>query len=251
MTIIIKNEEEINTMRQGGQILGKLLEALINKANPGTCVYDLDQFAEKFIKDHSALPSFKGYQGFPGTICTAINSGIVHGIPKKEDILKKGDLFTIDCGVYFEGLHTDAARSCIVGGKGPNNRHELLKTAEKALNAATAVAISGNRVSDISKAIQSIVENKGYHVIRDLTGHGVGKKLHEAPIINNYFDGNEGAKLTPGMTLAIEPIFAVGTDKMITQKDNWTLVTADDSDAIQVENTILITKTGNETLTKA
>ena len=249
MAIIIKTEKEIQGMRESGQILARTLEETMKKAEPGVSTYELDKFAENFIKKNGGIPSFKGYQGFPGTLCTCRNEVIVHGIPKKDDIIEEGDLFTIDCGVTYKGMITDAARSKLIG-KTSKEKEELLKTCEKALNLAIETAKPGVRLSKISKIIQLTIEDAGFYIIKDLTGHGVGKLLHEDPIITNYFDGKEGPILKEGMTLAIEPIFSLSTEHMKTLPDQWTLVTSDNSPAVQVENTILITKTGNEVLSK-
>jgi len=249
MGIIIKTEKEIQAMRESGEILARTLEETMKKAEPGISTYELDQFAENFIRKNGGLPSFKGYQGFPGTLCTCRNEVIVHGIPKKNDIIEEGDLFTIDCGVTYKGMITDAARSKLIG-KTSKEKKELLITCEKALNLAIETAKPGVRLSKISKIIQVTIEDAGFYIIKDLTGHGVGKFLHEDPIITNYFDGNKGPILKEGMTLAIEPIFSLSTEHMKTLPDQWTLVTSDNSPAVQVENTILITKTGNEVLSK-
>jgi methionyl aminopeptidase len=162
--------------------------------------------------------------------------------------LKEGDLFTIDCGVIYKGFYTDAARSKVIGN-GPANKIQMVKTAYEALSKAIDTARPGVRLGEISKAIQTAVESAGFTIVKDLTGHGVGKHLHEEPIILNFFDGDEGPILKPGMTLAIEPIFAMGKGEINTLKDNWTIVTEDRSCAVQVENTILITQDGCEILT--
>jgi methionyl aminopeptidase len=248
MAIIIKTPEEIELMRQGGKILAEVLEEVCKLAKVGISTLELDQFAEKFIIEHSGLPSFKGYRGFPGTLCTSINEEIVHGIPKKDRLLKEGDLLTIDCGVTFEGMITDAARSIIVG-KASSEKEKLIKTAYQALSKAIDIVKPGIHIGKISRTIQDVIEKAGFHVIRDLTGHGVGKFLHESPTILNYYNGNPGPIIEPGMTLAIEPIFSVGTSRLRTLSDKWTLVTTDNSCAVQAENTIVVTPSGCEILT--
>ncbi|MFH1218426.1 MAG: type I methionyl aminopeptidase [Candidatus Peregrinibacteria bacterium] len=245
--IPIKTPAQIESMRKGGKILAQTIEKTLELAKPGVSTLELDQFAEEFIRKNSALPGFKGYHGYPKTICANINEEIVHSIPKKDKILKDGDLLTIDCGVIFEGMYTDSARTIGIGTISPE-KERLLKTAKIALEKAINLIKPNIPLGDISKVIQQTVENAGYHVVKDLTGHGIGEKLHEDPIILNYFE-KPGPILKEGMTLAIEPIFAAGTGEMITQNDKWTLVTADNSTAIQVENTILVTKTGVEILT--
>ena len=248
MAISIKTDKEIAIMREGGKFLAEVLAKTLEKAVPGVSTYELDQFAENFIKQKGPIPSFKGYHGFPGTLCTCINEVIVHGIPKKNAILQEGDLFTIDCGILYKGLHTDAARTKEIG-KVSKEKSKLLKTAKIALTKAIDMSKPGNHVGDISKIIQETVESAGFHIIKDLTGHGIGKKLHEPPQILNHWDGSPGPMLKTGMTLAIEPISSTGTSKMKTLKDKWTLVTTDGSCAVQVENTILITPRGAEILT--
>ena len=249
MAILIKTEREIELMRISGKILAEVLDACCKKAQIGVSTKELDQFAEDLIRKNGATPSFKGYHGFPATLCTSINERIVHGIPRADEILQDGDLLTIDCGVTYEGMVTDAARSIGIG-KISDEKKRLIKVAYEALGKAIDLAKPGIHVGELGLAIQETIEAEGFHVIYDLTGHGVGRKLHEDPIIANYFDGNKGPTLKEGMTIAIEPIFSTGTSKMKTLKDGWTIVTIDGSMAVQAENTILITKIGNEVLTE-
>lgn len=248
MSIPIKSEAEIRSMRQSGKILAEVLEEVCNRAKVGVSTFELDQFAENLIRQRGGTPSFKGYHGYPATLCTARNEVIVHGIPKKNEYLEEGDLFTVDCGVIFNGLHTDAARSIGIG-KISAEKQKLLDTAKLALEKGIEQAKPGNSLHKISQAIEKVIRDNGFHVVRDLTGHGIGRSLHEKPVIYNFWPGNDGPTIEPGMTFAIEPIFAVGAGKMHTLADNWTIVTADGSPAVQQENTILITKTGNEILT--
>ncbi|MBD3360876.1 type I methionyl aminopeptidase [Candidatus Peregrinibacteria bacterium] len=249
MSIPIKSEKEIKKMQEGGKILAEVLETVITEAKPGISTYELDELAEKIIINHGAKPGFKGYQGFPNTLCTAIDKVIVHGIPSKNQILQEGDLFTVDCGVLYKGFYTDAARSKGIG-KISKEKERLLKTANIALEKATNLAKPGTHINEIGKIIQTTVEEEGFHIIKDLTGHGVGRNLHEDPTILNFWEGNPGPILKEGMTIAIEPIFSAGTSEMKTANDGWTLVTDDNSSAIQVENTVLITQNGPEVLTK-
>ncbi|MBI4231811.1 type I methionyl aminopeptidase [Candidatus Peregrinibacteria bacterium] len=249
MAIPIKNSEEIKAMRESGKILAEVLEECIKRAKPGVSTLELDKFAEEFIIKKGGKPAFKGYHGFPCTLCTAINEIIVHGIPNQNQILKEGDLFTVDCGVIYQGMYTDAARSTGIG-EISKDKNRLLKTAKKALNQAIDLAKPGVHLGKISKEIQKIIEDEGFHVIYDLTGHGVGKTLHEEPIVTNYWDGSPGEVLAEGMCIAIEPIFSTTTSKMKTLKDGWTIVTSDNSPSVQEEHTILITEKGAEILTK-
>lgn len=249
MQKLIKTPEEIASMRIGGKILGEVLTTICEMAKPGVSTYELDQFAEKFILSKGGLPAFKGFHGYPATLCTAIDEVIVHGVPRQDEILKEGDLFTVDCGVTYQNLCTDAARSIIVGDKKEPEKQRMIEVATEALNEATKILKDGIPVNHIGKIIQTIIENAGFTIIKDLTGHGLGHSLHEPPCIANYFDPREKSILKAGMTIAIEPIFSAGSSKMITKPDNWTLFTADKSCAVQMENTILITKTGHEVLT--
>ena len=249
MPIPIKTQSEIEAMRASGKILATALEETSKLAKPGISTYELDQFAEEIIRKMGGKPAFKGYRGFPGTLCTAIDSVIVHGIPRKDEFLKEGDLFTIDCGVIYEKMYTDAARTVTIG-EVSELKKRLVKVANEALSRALDIAKPGTHLNLIGKIIQETVEKAGFEIVKDLTGHGIGKQLHEEPIVLNYWEGNPGPKLKPGMTIAIEPIFSAGSGKMRTLADNWTLVTADNSPAIQVEETILITENGNEILTQ-
>lgn len=249
MGIIIKNQQEIEAMRKSGKILAEVLQETAKKAQPGISTHELDKFAEELILSRGGKPAFKNFNGYPATLCTAIDEVIVHGIPRKDEYLKEGDLFTIDCGVIYQEMYTDAARSIGIGQVN-SIKEKMLKTAKMALSKAIDAAQPGVRIDKISAIIGQTIEAGGFKVIHDLTGHGIGRNLHEDPIILNYSDGNIGPVLKPGMTLAIEPIFSVGTHEMTTLSDHWTIVTKDHSLSIQEENTILITETGNEILTE-
>ncbi len=249
MKSAIKNQEQIKVMREGGKILAETLNLVTSKAKPGISTFELDSIAEQYIISKGAIPSFKGYQGFPATTCMAVNEVIVHGIPRKDIILKEGDIFTVDCGVLYKGLHTDAARSIGIG-KIDKQKQLLIDTAKEALNNAISIAKPGLKINELGKIIQETIEKNGFYVIFDLTGHGIGKDLHEEPTILNYWDKKATSKLKEGMTIAIEPIFSAGSHDMITLDDGWTIVTSDSSYSVQQENTILITKSGNEILTE-
>jgi len=248
MAISIKTTEEIEIMRKAGKVLSETLDEVIKYAKEGVSTGELDAIAEQFIRSKGMLPAFKGFHGFPGTLCTAINEVVVHGIPRKDEILKDGDLLTIDCGVLYKGLYTDAARSITIGNAS-KEKLRLIKTAKLALDRAIMMAQPGNHVSEISIVIEETIKQAGFKVIQDLTGHGVGRDLHEEPTILNYWDGSKGPTLKPGMTIAIEPIFSISASEIVTLKDDWTIITKDRSCAVQEENTILITESGNEILT--
>lgn len=250
MPIQIKTEDEIRKMKIGGKFLAEVLEKTCQFAKPGMSTFELDEFAENLIREKNTAPAFKGYRGFPAALCTCLNKVIVHGIPKKDEIMQEGDLLTIDCGIIYEGMYTDAARSIILGKTSNGQRERLIKTAQEALNKTADILKPGLHLNEIGKTIQKTVENAGFHIVKDLTGHGIGHRLHEEPIILNYWNGQSGPILKSGMTLAIEPIFAAGTGKMHLSSDKWTLTTIDNSDAVQIENTFLITENGNEVLTK-
>lgn len=248
MSIPIKTDQEITALRKGGQILAEALQAVCDAAKAGVTTWDLDKIAESVITQHGAKPAFKGYRGFPATICSAVNEIVVHGIPSKNQILKDGDLFTVDCGVICDGMYTDAARSIGIG-EVSEEKNKMLRVAKEALNNGIAQAKPGNRVEDISKAIEKTITQNGFFVIYELTGHGIGKTLHEEPMVTNYWERKPSPELKPGMCMAIEPIFSTGSNYIKTLADNWTIVTEDNSLAIQEENTILITNNGNEIIT--
>jgi methionyl aminopeptidase len=249
MAINIKNQAEMQAMREGGAILAKALNAVCEAAKPGVNTLELDELAERVIRDNGAKPGFKGFHGFPATICSAVNEIVVHGIPSKNQVLKEGDLFTVDCGVLYKGLNTDAARSIGIG-EISETKQKLIDTAKLALNEATKIVKPGLDVNEIGKRIEQIVRENGFYILRELTGHGIGANLHEEPTVYNYDTRQRGPKLKAGMTIAIEPIFATNEAKIITLDDDWTIVTHDSSLSVQQENTILITENGYEILTE-
>lgn len=248
MNITLKSPEELKIMREGGKILAEILETLGEKATAGIETGFLDEEAEKLMKQYNVSASFKGYRGYPKSICTAVNEEIVHAIPGKR-ILKEGDILTIDCGVYHQGFHTDAAITIPIGTIRPEVAI-FLKTTERALYETIDICKPGIHIGDISATIQKIIESKGFSPVHSLTGHGVGKNLHEPPMVPNFGNRGAGPALKPGMTLAIEPIVNMGKQYTQTRSDGWTIVTADGSLSCQFEHTIAITTTGAEILTK-
>ncbi len=231
-----KSAAEIETMRKAGQILAKTHEIVGQMVVSGVSLLELDAAAEAVIRAEGAVPSFKGYHGFPGTICTALNSEVVHGIPDRR-ILQEGDIITIDCGACWQRYHSDAARTYVVGGQATHpERAQFSKTMYAALMAGINKAHAGNRVGDISAAIQLVIDASPYNLVREYGGHGLGKGLHEEPYIPNYGRANSGIKLKSGMVLAIEPIVAMGSPNTKVLEDNWTVVTLDGSDAGQWEH---------------
>jgi len=244
--IDIKNAQEIESMKKGGHILAVALSQALAAVEEGVTEADLDKIAEKSIRNQGGEPGFMKVPGYKHTICTATNEVIVHGIPGN-NILKKGDIICIDCGVYLDGLHTDMADTVIVGGKseGSAEVQKFLEVGEKAMWEGIKKAKSGNRVGHISQAIQEIVEGNGYSVVRTLVGHGVGKELHEEPEVPGFLIGKieKTPLLKEGMTIAVEVIYAMGEpDVMYANDDGWTIKTADDSLSAVFERTILITK---------
>lgn len=236
-------------MQESGQILALVLSELERKIAPGISTEELNALAEEIITSHEALPAFKGYNGFPKTICSCINEEIVHGIPGKRE-LHEGDILTIDCGVIYKGFYSDSAITRGVGIIDPK-AEKLIKTSEKALRRAIEIAKPGIRIRDLSRVIEKTVAKNGFSIIRDLVGHGIGKKLHEDPQIPNFVDKTDpGPILQPGMTLAIEPIISAGSGEAKIGRDQWTYLTKDGSLSAQTEHTIAITEKGCLILTK-
>lgn len=235
-------------MREGGKILGFVLEETQKKVEPGMSTWDIDQIADKLIKNAGVKASFKGYNGFPCSTCTMVNNEVVHAIPRKDKFIKEGDIVTVDCGVYHKGMHTDSAITFPIG-EIPDTIKLFLNINKKALYESIKKAKKGRRIGQISNKIERIVYKQGFTVADDLGGHGIGKNIHEKPYIANFGDKNEGAKLKPGMTFAIEPILNMGSEEIETLSDKWTIVTKDGSLSSQMEHTILITEKEPEILT--
>lgn len=251
--IICKSPAEIEKIRSSCRILGELLDILAEKIMPGVSTWDLDAFAYDFITKNSAKPAFKGYQvpglsPFPSTLCTSLNEVIVHGFPSKNVILKEGDIISIDVGAIKDGYYSDAARTYAVGTISPEAQR-LIEVTLKALYKGIEAALPGNRVGDISNAIGTYVASMGYYVADDLTGHGVGRYLHEEPQIPNSGKAGHGPRLQPGMTLAIEPMVNIGTNRV--KENGWEFSVADGTLSAHFEHTILITDSQPEILTVA
>ncbi len=234
--IYLKTPQEIACMKKAGLILQKAQKAMKAMIKPGVTLDEIDAVAAEVIAQNNSKAGFLGYHGFPKTICTMLNNEVVHGIPD-DRVLKAGDLLSVDCGVIWEGLNADAAFTVIVGGEETNpKRAKFSACVRKALLAGCAQAKIGNHVGDIGQAIEAVVRAGGYKIVRDFTGHGVGHNLHEDPYIFNYGVAGKGAKLVEGMTIAIEPIVAMGKPGYKTLKDGWTVVTKDGQDACQWEH---------------
>ena len=247
--IIIKSDEEIELMRQAAVPTKEMLANLADIIKPGMSTKDVDYYVEEYILKAGMKPAFKGYSGYPACACVSVNEEVVHGIPSKKRILKEGDIVSVDLGTIYKGFYSDAARTYPVG-KISEKHQKLIETAEKSFNAGVFYARKGNRLGDISHAIQETVEAEGFSVIRDYVGHGVGRNMHEDPMIPNYGKANHGPQLVPGMVLAIEPMIATGTYQVNVLKDGWTAVTKDGGFAAHYENTIVITDGDPILLTK-
>ena len=249
--IQLKSQREIEIMARGGKILAETVRLMEQSVKPGMTTADLDRIAEEFIRSHpGAKPSFKGLYNFPASICSSINHEIVHGIPSKKRILDEGDVVSIDVGVQYEGYHTDSATTVAVGRVNEESQR-LLSVTREALDAGVAAAKPGNHLGDIGAAIQAVVEEAGFSVVRDLVGHGIGTGFHEEPQVPNYGKPNRGIRLVPGLTIAIEPMVNVGKPGIRTMPDKWTVVTIDGKRSAHFEHTVAITEEGPRILTAA
>lgn len=249
MAIKIKSPKEIEIMREAGKILATVLHEVEAFSEIGKTTKELNDFAEKQIKKYEVKPSFKGYQGFPAALCTSVNEQVVHTIPG-DYVLKDGDILTVDCGVIHKGFHSDSAITILLGNV-PEKTKEFVFVVKKALHAAIDKVKPGVPLNIIGATIQKIIENDhGYSVIKELTGHGIGRELHEDPFIVNFRDYASGPILKAGMTVAIEPIVAMGEGGIITLDDKWTIITADKMPSCQWEHTIAVTEKGAEILSK-
>ncbi|MBN8194256.1 MULTISPECIES: type I methionyl aminopeptidase [Bacillaceae] len=247
--IISKTPREIEIMRHAGKIVALTHAELQKYISPGITTKELDAIAEKFIRKHDAIPSFKGYNGFRGSICASVNNELVHGIPG-DRVLKDGDIISIDIGAKYNGYHGDSAWTYPVGTI-DDETQKLLDVTEESLFLGLKEAKPGERLSNISHSIQTFVEANGFSIVREYVGHGVGQDLHEDPQIPHYGPPNKGPRLKPGMVLAIEPMVNAGSRYVRTLSDNWTVVTVDDKMCAHFEHTIAITEDGYEILTKA
>jgi methionyl aminopeptidase len=248
-----KTAKEIEKMRIAGKVVGEILEKLSEIIKPGVTTKYIDEFSEKYIRKLKMTPAFLGVPGarypFPASACVSINNEVVHGIPNASRVLKSGDIVSVDLGVFYEGYYGDAARTYAVGSIS-DTAANLLKITELSLQKGIEKALSGNRLGDVSNAVQVVVENAGFSVVRDFVGHGIGRNLHEEPQIPNYGKAGIGVKLLPGMVLAIEPMVNEGSYEVCMLDDDWTVVTKDGSLSAHFEHTVAITENGYEILTK-
>ncbi|WP_148136481.1 type I methionyl aminopeptidase [Candidatus Formimonas warabiya] len=246
--ITLKSDKQVDLMREAGRIVAETHQLLAKMIHPGITTKDLDEAAEEYIRSRGAIPAFKGYNGFPATICASVNDEVVHGIPGLRK-LESGDIISIDIGAVKNGYYGDAARTHPIGIVS-EEKLRLLQVTEKSFWEGIKYAIPGNRLSDISHAIQTFVEKQGFSVVRDYVGHGIGREMHEEPQIPNFGRPGHGPRLAKGMTLAVEPMVNMGTYKVRTLLDNWTVVTEDGQCSAHFEHTIAITASDPEILTK-
>ncbi len=245
----LKTREEIEKIKKSGKILRQALELVKSKVKVGITTGELDKIAEEFIRSKGAIPACKGYEGFPGTMCISVNDEVVHGIPGKRK-LKEGDVVSFDSCVLLDGWYSDSAITVIVGRPKTENDKKLVEVTEQALYIGIEKAVAGNRIGDISAAVQGFVEKNGFSLVREYTGHGIGRHLHEDPSVPNYGKKGTGMILKEGMCIAIEPMVCAGDYGLYTAEDGWTAITVDHSNAAHFEHTIAITKNGPEILTK-
>ena len=246
--INLKSNREIELMKEAGRIVALTHRKVAEAIAPGVSTFELDKIAEKIITENGASPSFKDYNGFPASICASINKVVIHGIPSKKIIVKKGDIISIDIGACYKGYHADSAMTHGVG-EISEVKQRLLDVTQESLYVGLKYAKPNNHLSDISHAIEAYVLENGFSVVKDFTGHGVGQKLHEEPMIPNYGKPGLGPILKPGMTLAIEPMVNIGTEKVRILSDDWTTVTKDGKDSAHFEHSIVITEDGYQILT--
>ena len=246
--VVIKSSRELQKMKDACRISANALVVAGKAVEPGVSTLEIDTIVRKYIEKEGATPSFLGYGGFPASACISVNNVVIHGIPSKKQILKEGDIVSVDVGAFFDGFHGDNAYTFKCGKVSPE-AEALLKATEESLYEGIKQAKAGNRVGDIGSAVQKYVESRSYSVVRDFVGHGVGAKLHEEPSVPNYGTPGRGVRLIPGMTIAIEPMVNAGDYKVKVLSDEWTTVTADGSLAAHFEHTVAITSDGPQIMT--
>ena len=243
MAVVLKTRKEIELMREAGRISAMALKVAGEAVRPGVSTLEIDTIARKYIESQGAKPNFLGLYGFPATACISINNEVIHGIPSKNRILKEGDIVSIDLGAEKNGYHGDNAATFAVGNISDEAKR-LIDTTRESLYVGLKQAVAGNRIGDISNAVQVYCEERGYGVVRDFVGHGIGKELHEDPSVPNFGTPGKGVRLLPGMTIAVEPMINQGTWQVDQLPDGWTIVTKDGKLAAHFEHTIAITKEG-------
>jgi len=249
--IIRKSADELRAMARAGAVVARANEAVRDRLRPGMSTLDLDRIAEDVIVSAGAVPSFKGYRGFPATLCTSRNHEIVHGIPSADVVLDEGDVISIDCGAIVDGFHGDSALTLVVGGEeaAPPEVRDLIRTTRDALWRGIDAARVGNRLGDVGAAVQELADVRGYGLVREYVGHGVGRDLHEAPSVPNYGRAGKGLQLAEGLVIAIEPMFNLGSGETVLLDDGWTVVTADGAPSAHWEHTVALTPEGPWVLT--
>ncbi len=247
---VIKSKREIDLMREACRIVAVVLQELRSLCKPGVTTRELDHFAEERTKEQGAKPAFKGYRGYPGSLCTSINQQVVHGIPG-DVVLKEGDIIGLDFGVLYKGYFGDGAVTVPIGPVAPEIV-KLLKVTEECLYLGIEKMVQENHLSDLSRAIQTHAESQGFSLVKEFGGHGIGKNLHEDPMVLNYVDSRSGRgqRLKPGLVLAVEPMVNMGTDQVQILSDGWTVVTLDGMPSAHFEHTVAVTENGPEILTK-
>ena len=247
--IILKSLQEIEKIRKACLVVADVLEDMRSRIKPGISTESLDEYAERLIRGAGAIPAFKGYRGYPRTLCTSVNNEVIHGIPSPTTILKEGDVVSIDVGAIVDGFYGDAAITLPVGSVS-SAVERLMKVAQESLDLGIEQAQAGNRLFDISHAVQNHVESAGYSVVREFVGHGIGRNLHEDPQIPNFGTKGQGPRIKPGMVLAIEPMVNMGGSATIVKEDGWTAITADGSISAHFEHTVAVMPDGPWILTK-
>ena len=245
--IYYKSEDDIELIRESAKILSKAHGEIAAEIKPGVATRKLDALAESYIMDYGGVPSFKNYNGFPFSLCISMNENVVHGFPSEYE-LKEGDIVSIDCGVFYKGFHSDCAYTYPVG-EVSTEIEALLKVTKESLYIGIEKAVRGNRVGDIGNSIQTYVEKYGYSVVRELVGHGLGRSLHESPEVPNYGKSGRGAKLKPGLVIAIEPMINLGGKNVVQETDGWTIRSTDRKPSAHFEHTIVILRDKTEILT--
>lgn len=245
--IFLKSSDEIEKMRRASRVVAEVIQEIEPWVQPGVSTWELDRRAEELMKKKRAAPAFKGYRGYPRVLCTSINNVVVHGIPAEADVLKEGDIIGVDCGVVIDGFYGDSARTFPVGSVDQVSQR-LIEATRESLFKGIEQMVVGNRLHDISWAVQNAVESQGFSVVRDFVGHGIGRSLHEEPQVPNFGTPKTGIRLSPGMVLAIEPMVNQGRPEVKVLDDGWTAVTIDGSRSAHFEHTIALTEKGYEIL---
>lgn len=245
--IELKSRDEIERIREASGIVHDVLAELAGAVAPGVTTAELDRLAEARTRERGAIPAFKGYQGYPASLCISVNEEVVHGIPSPRRVLRQGDIVGLDFGVVYRGFFGDSARSVPVGTVSAEAQR-LLEATRQALERAIAAAVAGARLGDVGAAVQTLVESQGFSVVRDFVGHGIGRRLHEPPQVPNFGVAGTGPRLRPGMVLALEPMVNAGGPDVVTLEDGWTAVTADGSLSAHFEHTVAVTENGPEIL---